>query len=45
MGSTNAHWELSALGEQLAVAEATVAAAEERWLALAAEAETIGLAP
>jgi ABC transport system ATP-binding/permease protein len=45
MASTNAHWELSALGEQLAVAEATVAAAEERWLALAAEAEALGLTP
>jgi hypothetical protein len=45
MASTNAHWELSTLGEQLAVAEAAVAAAEERWLALAAEAEALGLTP
>ena len=30
MASTNAHWELSALGEQLAAAQAEVAAAEER---------------
>ena len=45
MASTNAHWELSALSEQLAAAEAAVAAAEERWLALAAEAEALGLTP
>ena len=45
MASTNAHWELSTLGEQLAAAEAAVAAAEERWLALAAEAEVLGLTP
>ena len=33
MASTNAHRELSALGEQLAAAQAAVAAAEERgWL-------------
>jgi ATP-binding cassette subfamily F protein uup len=45
MASTNAHWELSALGEQLAAAEAEVTAAEESWLALAAEAESLGLTP
>ncbi len=45
MGSTNAHWELSALGEQLAAAQAAVTAAEESWLALAAEAEDLGLTP
>ncbi len=45
MASTNAHWELSALGAELAVAEATVTAAEEQWLALAAEAEALGLTP
>jgi len=45
MASTNAHWELSTLGEQLAAAEAAVAAAEERWLALAAEGEALGLTP
>jgi hypothetical protein len=43
MGSTNAHWELSALGEELATTDAKVSAAEERWLALAAEAESLGL--
>ena len=45
MGSTNAHWELSALGEQLAAAQTKVEAAEEAWLALAAEAEDLGLTP
>ena len=45
MASTNAHWELSALGEQLAAAQAQVTAAEESWLALAAEAESIGVTP
>ncbi len=44
-GSTNAHWELSALAERLAVAQAEVTAAEESWLALAAEAEDLGLTP
>ena len=43
MASTNAHWELSDLAEQLAAAQAQVTAAEESWLALAAEAEAIGL--
>ena len=45
MASTNAHWELSTLGEQLAAAQAKVAAAEEAWLALAAEAEALGITP
>ena len=45
MAGTNAHWELAALGEQLAAAEADLAAAEEFWLALADEAESIGLTP
>ena len=45
MASTNAHWELSTLGEQLAAAEANVASAEESWLVLAAEAEALGLTP
>jgi ATP-binding cassette subfamily F protein uup len=45
MSSTNAHWELTTLGEQLAAAQAGVAAAEETWLALAAEAESLGLTP
>jgi ABC transport system ATP-binding/permease protein len=43
MGSTNAHWELAELAEQLAAAQAKVDAAEEAWLALAAEAEALGL--
>jgi len=45
MAATNAHWELSALGEQLAAAQAKVAAAEEAWLAVAAEAEALGITP
>ncbi len=45
IASTNAHRELAALGEQLAVAQSSVAAAEEAWLALAAEAEALGLTP
>jgi hypothetical protein len=45
MGSTNAHWELSELSEQLAAADVEVTAAEESWLALAAEAESLGLTP
>ena len=43
MAATNAHWELSALGEQLAATQALVTAAEESWLALAAEAESLGV--
>jgi len=43
LGATNAHWELSELAEQLAAAEARVAAAEDAWLALATEAEELGL--
>ena len=45
MNSTAAHWELSALAEQLAAAQASVTEAEESWLALAAEAEDLGLTP
>jgi ATP-binding cassette subfamily F protein uup len=45
MAGTNAHWELAQLGEQLAAAEAAVAAAEDSWLALADEAESLGLTP
>jgi len=43
MTATNAHWELSELAEQLAAAQATVAAMEDAWLALATEAEDLGL--
>src|SRR4029079_956590 len=43
MSATNAHWELSELAEQLAAAQARVAAMEEAWLALATEAEDLGL--
>jgi ATP-binding cassette subfamily F protein uup len=43
MSTTNAHWELSDLAEQLAAAEAKVAAMEDAWLALATEAEDLGL--
>jgi hypothetical protein len=45
IGATNAHTELAALGEQLAAAQTRVATAEEAWLALAAEAEALGLTP
>jgi hypothetical protein len=45
MASTNAHWELSELGEKLAAAQAKLTAAEEKWLALADEAESLGLTP
>ena len=37
------HRELARLGEQLALAQSDLDAAEERWLSLAAEAESIGL--
>jgi len=37
------HRELAALGERLAAAQAAVDEAEERWLALAGEAEALGL--
>ena len=43
LGATNAHWELSDLAEQLAAAEAKLAAMEDAWLALAGEAEDLGL--
>jgi len=43
MSTTDAHWELSELAEQLAAAEAKVAAMEDAWLALATEAEDLGL--
>ena len=45
LGATNAHTELAALGKQLAAAQTRVATAEEVWLALAAEAEALGLTP
>ncbi len=43
--ATNTHTELATLGEQLAAAQTRVAAAEEAWLALAGEAEDLGLTP
>jgi len=43
MSTTNAHWELSELAERLAAAQAKVAAMEDAWLALAGEAEDLGL--
>jgi len=43
LGATNAHWELSELAEQFAAAQAKVAAMEDAWLALASEAEELGL--
>jgi hypothetical protein len=43
MSTTNAHWELSELAERLAAAEAKVAEMEDAWLALATEAEELGL--
>jgi ATP-binding cassette subfamily F protein uup len=45
IGSTTSHNELAHLGEQLAAAQTRVGAAEEAWLALAAEAEALGLTP
>ena len=45
IGATNAHMELAVLGERLAAAQTRVATAEETWLALAAEAEALGLTP
>jgi ATP-binding cassette subfamily F protein uup len=45
VASTTTHRELATLGEQLADAQSAVAAAEEAWLALAAEAESLGLTP
>ncbi len=44
ISSTTAHTKLASLGEQLAAAQSAVALAEEGWLALAAEAEALGLA-
>jgi ABC transport system ATP-binding/permease protein len=43
MSTTNTYWELSELGNRLAAAQARVAALEESWLALASEAEELGL--
>jgi ATP-binding cassette subfamily F protein uup len=43
MSTTSAHWELSELGNRLAAAQAKVATLEESWLALASEAEDLGL--
>ena len=37
------HREMGAIGERLAIAQATVDALEETWLALADEAEGLGL--
>jgi hypothetical protein len=45
MSSTNAHSELSELGNKLAAAQSKVHAIEESWLALAAEAEVLGFDP
>jgi hypothetical protein len=43
MSATTAHWELAALGERLSAAQTKVHEAEEAWLALAADAEALGL--
>ncbi|MBI4884444.1 MAG: ABC-F family ATP-binding cassette domain-containing protein [Actinobacteria bacterium] len=43
LGDALDHRELAALGERLAAAQAAVDAAEEVWMALAAEAESLGL--
>jgi ATP-binding cassette subfamily F protein uup len=45
MQSALDHREMAAIGERLAVAQVAVDEAEERWLALAGEAEALGLAP
>jgi len=41
--SVSSHTQLASLGERLAAAQSDVTAAEETWLALAAEAEDLGL--
>ena len=43
LGDALDHREMAALGERVAVAQAAVDNAEERWLGLAAEAERLGL--
>ncbi|HKA84621.1 MAG TPA: ABC-F family ATP-binding cassette domain-containing protein [Acidimicrobiales bacterium] len=44
-GARGDHVALACVGEELAVVGAELAAAEERWLALAQEAEALGLRP
>ena len=44
-GARGDHVALACVGEELAVVGAELAAAEERWLALAGEAEALGLRP
>lgn len=43
MASLADHRELARIGDELAAAQQELDTAEERWLALAAEAEAIGL--
>ena len=43
LGTALDHREMAALGERLATAQGAVDAAEEAWLALADEAEALGL--
>ena len=43
LGSALDHREMAALGERLSAAQHSVDAAEESWLALATEAENLGL--
>ena len=44
-GARGDHVALASVGEELAVVNGELAAAEERWLALAEEAESLGLTP
>jgi hypothetical protein len=44
-GARGDHVALACVGEELAVVGTELAAAEERWLALAEEAEALGLRP
>jgi hypothetical protein len=43
-GAGSDHVALAGAGEELALVNSELAAAEERWLALAEEAESLGLA-
>ncbi|MGH9217206.1 MAG: hypothetical protein ACRDZS_13180, partial [Acidimicrobiales bacterium] len=44
-GAMGDHVALACVGEELSVVSRELAAAEERWLALAEEAESLGLTP
>ena len=44
-GARGDHVALASVGEELAVVNGELVAAEERWLAFAEEAESLGLTP